>query len=278
MNVPDAIEAVRRKCPFLSEVFTTWQESQPTWLMFKQLMPPSVEILSAATPELPWWEEVQAHHRRYAEFRGYGCEGRTMTKPADRSPVWLKIELLRERLRESRADWLFWLDADAVFWDFERPLHRFIPPLPWEGVFPHFWRGRDCLSTGAFFLRNCTAMRDLMDAVWERGKGGGYGSEENALADLAHATSYPLLLVDHRMFNSAPGGGIWYGGGRDFIMHAAFLPCHRGGVLRDFIARAECFSARYSDTTWLPGREHPPAPAPPPPKPKPAPLPHGFAA
>ena len=280
LNVPDAIAAVRRSCPFLSETYTTWQEPSPAWLMFKRRARPSVEILSAATPDVPWWADVQAHQQRYAALHGYGYEGRTMAAPEDRSPVWLKIALMRDRLRQSRAEWLFWLDADAVFWDFARPLHGFVPPSPWEGVFPQFWRGRDCLSTGAFFLRNCDAARELMEAVWDRGHGGGYGSEETLLADVAPGSRGRLLLVDHRAFNSAPAVGIWHGGGRDFVMHALCVPGQRRGVLQDLIARAECLAARSADADWQPGIGQPPRPAP---RdaiivPKPAPLPHGFAA
>jgi hypothetical protein len=240
VNVIDGIDAVRKSCPELTEPFTTWHEDWPSWLMFKQTKQPTVEILSAATENVHWWSDLQKHHERYARHHGYHYSGRTMDELPDRNPVWLKIALLRERFEKSEAEWFFWLDADAMFWDFSRPLTRLIPPQPWEAVFPHFWKHhRDWLSSGAFFVRNCASAKTFFDEVWAQGKGGGYFSEEILMANLAPASPCRILLVDHRKFNSTPITKIWDGGRRDFIMHAAFLKNYRTGFLRDLIARAE---------------------------------------
>ena len=239
-NVVDGIASARKARPFLTELFTTWKEDWPTWMMFKRHQKPSMEIVSAATDSVPWWPEVQLHHRRYARTHGYSYSGVIRPWLSDRAQVWIKIAVMRERLRQSDAEWLFWLDADAIFWDFNRPLQLFVPPSPWEAVFPQFWDGhRDCLSTGAFFIRNCDRVRELFDEVWARGAGGHYGSEEVVLTDLASSSASPILLVAHDTFNSLPTAGIWRGGGVDFIMHAAFLHRHRTGFIRDLIARAE---------------------------------------
>ena len=240
INVVDGIAAVRATRPWLTAPFTTWHEDWPTWLMFKRLRRPTLEILSAATPDVHWWPDVQAHHKRYAARHGYSYTGATMPKPADRHPVWIKMALLRERLQRSEAEWLFWLDADAIFWDCLRPLDEFVPAPPWEAVFPQWWRDQqDYCSGGAFFVKNCAAVREFIEENWQRGVGGEYGTEEAWLLELARSTGLRTLLVDHRHFNSLPTGGIWRGGEGDFVMHAAFLSRYRTGFLRDLIERAE---------------------------------------
>jgi hypothetical protein len=154
-------------------------------------------------------------------------------------------------------------------------------------LYPHFWQERDCLSSGVYLLRRSAAVARLIEELWARGAkaGGGHYSEEALLADLAPGAAAKILLTEHRDLNSTATSGVWHGGGRDYVLHAAHERAGRVEVLEDWIARAE------SGTDWpraqyepqqppaaVPATSPPPA-APAPPKLDPTPpLRHGFAA
>ncbi|KAG0530129.1 LOW QUALITY PROTEIN: hypothetical protein BDA96_05G158300 [Sorghum bicolor] len=86
---------------------------------------------------------------------------------------WAKIPAVRAAmLAHPDAEWVWWVDADAVFtdMDFSLPLHRYgghnLVVYGWEREVyeERSWVG---LNAGVFLIRNCQWSLDLMDA-WAR--------------------------------------------------------------------------------------------------------------
>ncbi len=83
-----------------------------------------ITICSLWTPELKdFGPMVEANHRAYAEKHGYKYHC-LHSNPTDRPPAWGKIPILLSQM--DSADWLFWIDADAIFTNFNKRLEEFI--------------------------------------------------------------------------------------------------------------------------------------------------------
>lgn len=85
----------------------------------------------------------------------------------DRAPAWYKVRLV-QALLDQGYDYVFWMDADALFLDTsrdvagliqeEKDLHLVQHSIPWfNGPVP---------NTGVFLIRNCEWSRDLLQRMW----------------------------------------------------------------------------------------------------------------
>ncbi len=84
---------------------------------------------------------------------------------SDRPISWHKLQLI-ESLFDTGYEFVFWVDADAVFVDFEPDVADLIQP----GKHLYFARpkidGRYFPNMGIFMLRNCDWSRDLIRQLW----------------------------------------------------------------------------------------------------------------
>jgi hypothetical protein len=67
-------------------------------------------------PQRRWGDGVEALNRQRALAAGWTFESEhaSLIRDGSRATAWSKVLLLQRALREARADWVIWLDADAV--------------------------------------------------------------------------------------------------------------------------------------------------------------------
>lgn len=85
----------------------------------------------------------------------------------DRPPAWYKLRLV-QALFDQGFDYVFWMDADAMFTDSNhdiadlvqdgKDMHLVEHSLPWFPI--------AAPNTGVFLLRNCEWSRNLLERVW----------------------------------------------------------------------------------------------------------------
>ncbi|WOK93297.1 hypothetical protein Cni_G01994 [Canna indica] len=89
----------------------------------------------------------------------------------DMNSFWTKIPIIRAAmLAHPEAEWVWWVDSDAVFtdMDFELPLDRYRPYNLVANGWPHLVydaRSWVSLNAGVFIIRNCQWSLDFM-AAW----------------------------------------------------------------------------------------------------------------
>jgi hypothetical protein len=68
------------------------------------------------SPQRRWGDGVEALNRQRALDAGWTFESEhaSLIRDGSRATAWSKVLLLQRALREARADWVIWLDADAV--------------------------------------------------------------------------------------------------------------------------------------------------------------------
>ena len=116
-----------------------------------------VEMLEQSAPTL----------RAYADRWGWEVEIATELL-SDRPPAWSKIKLVRRLLDE--YDYVFWVDADALFVNIERDVLAEIDESA-DVWLVHHWQYHDeqalVANAGVMVLRSTQFARDLLDAIWE---------------------------------------------------------------------------------------------------------------
>lgn len=134
----------------------------------------------------------ERHNREYAEKvddvafeRLMGCA------PTGRALQWAKIALLRKEMERVAAEWLVWIDSDAVFTNWRVSL---VSELRRVGKGVHMIVGGDLeslgrpLNTGFMAVRVGADGRALLDKIWTVGAKLGrkwiFGHEQEALTVL----------------------------------------------------------------------------------------------
>jgi hypothetical protein len=214
-----------RSRPDSSEIFTG-NQGNPCWFAFKK-SPGKPRVLVLSGSDRSQFESFgylsRQNHETYSAKHGYDCDWVDWEKvwAEPRHLVWAKIQEMIRRLETSKWDQVWWIDADAVFFDHERKLDGYLHPA-WNGVHPEFVGNRVMASTGVWGanLQQLDGLRD----VWSRSdRGHGFFSEELCLADSIYQRPdlwKGLQLVDHRLFNAVPSKGIAYHKAADhFIVH-----------------------------------------------------------
>lgn len=138
-----------------------------------------------------------------------------------RHPSWNKINICKRNLQY--FDWIFWIDADAIFTNFETKIEDVLQPYAngydvvtaFDGV----------LNTGLFFLRNCDFVYHLLEKIYEnkdvRKEDVWYEQASmiylynNKLVDISR-----IAMSKQHEFNSY--GTTWKAG--DYILHIAGVP------------------------------------------------------
>jgi hypothetical protein len=148
--------------------------------------------------------------RRMADYgRRHGYELRCYSSLLDQSlhPSWNKVLALRAVLNETRSDWVFWLDADALILSLKHRLDNLID----ERYKVIAGSDRNGLCAGVMLVRNCPWSLRLLDALLLLGDVAlpldryGYKAEQNTLKLLI--ASFPAIkenicLLDQRVMNS----------------------------------------------------------------------------
>jgi hypothetical protein len=165
------------------------------------------------------------NHKAYADEWGYGYHFDLSPIRELASPFFTKIEILLGQLKPNGPEWVFWIDDDAYFTDFSKPLHSFLSECEssTDLVFCESPKNQSgewtWMSSGQFFLRNSERSRRLLKAVletplssvrewWDPGQFGLFtGADQDVLVFLLNEWadfegSYSRL--DYSEFNSRP--------------------------------------------------------------------------
>lgn len=122
-----------------------------------------IGIITSCTTDTYDWSQISFWiNRNYAIKWNYDFISNVHIRNSDFSPHWFKIYDVLDNL--PNYDWLFWIDADAFFFDDSKDLKKIID-LDTSGVNLHIckdipsegekWEDIKRINTGTFFIKNC---------------------------------------------------------------------------------------------------------------------------
>ena len=219
-------------------VVAATNEEYPTWWFRKPIgRPLRMMVLSGSTAELPWREIAIENHQAYCQRRGYEYRHH-LIPPGDRPASWEKLRFIRCALTE--ADWVMWMDADALFMRSDVRLEDF-----WDGDSMVLWmKDTFCgLNLGVFFVRACDEAHEFLQLLDSMGVDPNNANrmwwENGAAMELEQRSILPGTILPHRLADSYPHmPGGWEPS--DFVAHLAGLEYGlRLAMMEDFARRAE---------------------------------------
>lgn len=108
--------------------------------------------------------------KEYTKKFGYDLYVNTELVVTERAPSWLKIPLIRELFLEG-YDFVFWLDADAIFMRYDQDLQELIEPgkdlYMVNHSVPAAIGQKDTPNAGVLLLRNCDWSLSLLQDLWD---------------------------------------------------------------------------------------------------------------
>ncbi|KAJ9549578.1 hypothetical protein OSB04_022121 [Centaurea solstitialis] len=164
----------------LNKPIKNWDQKRKTWLQlhptFKPGSPDRVFIVtgSRSTPcKSPTGDHYLLRFYRnkvdYCRTHGYDIFYNNVLLDPTMPSCWAKIPAVRAAMvAHPEAEWIWWLDEDAVFTDmeFKIPFHRYndknfiVHGWPKEVYVKKSWLG---LNAGSFLIRNCQWSLDFLD-------------------------------------------------------------------------------------------------------------------
>lgn len=153
----------------------------------------------------------RAHGYYYIDASGPGQDPRRYFR---------KLEMIERYL--DLFDWVFWIDDDAYFTDFAKPLHRFLELVDGEQMLvcrsPSTKTLFTKISSGQFFLQNSPESKEFLrqarrvnldfvrDAAWHDGLGFFSRGDQDAFVYLFETHPYFrrgfVKIVEHDHFNN----------------------------------------------------------------------------
>jgi len=104
--------------------------------------------------------------RRYAEVHGMD----TLLLDdivSDRPPPWNKILVIKEIFMRG-YDFVFWIDADAIFVDYSKDIRDIIEENKNLYLVKHTINSQEVPNTGVFLLKNNKWSHRFLDMIWEK--------------------------------------------------------------------------------------------------------------
>jgi len=131
------------------------------------VQPGEICVVMLATPNILGYAAYSiAMNRMYCAQRGYAFEVYTERLDPVRHPSWHKIRAMQEVLDQDKYKYVFWIDADAIFTDFEAALEE----VCWDVDFcfttdPPMWT--TIANGGVWMCRNTPSAKAFLAKVWE---------------------------------------------------------------------------------------------------------------
>ena len=175
-------------------------------------MSPRIAIISGRYPESKF--SAATNHKAYADrfnFSYIYCNWPTKNK----NRYFNKIEYIKAYI--DLFDYIFWIDDDAFFWNFEIDIRKFLPQD--DHIFsacesPKYKEIFTFLSSGQFFLKNDPSSLNLLDQIlktplsevksWWQDDLGYFTNGDQDLFVYLLKTKYPnrFKLYPYKNFNS----------------------------------------------------------------------------
>jgi len=128
--------------------------------------PGRICVVMLATPNiLNYSQHAISANKLYSEHHGYGF--RVFTEGLDpvRHPSWHKIRAVQQVLETGFYDYVFWIDADAVFTDFDARLEEICRESDFSFTTdPPMWS--TLANGGVWMVRNTPGGRNFLARVW----------------------------------------------------------------------------------------------------------------
>ncbi len=126
-----------------------------------------IAVISMAVGERYRKATVQSIENKKQYCLSHGYDFIDCSKHIDPSrPVpWSKILLMREILEQSSYQWLFWIDADALFMNFDQSIESLIDEDYYLIASKDY---RFPINTGVFLLKNSEWSRSFLERVYLR--------------------------------------------------------------------------------------------------------------
>jgi len=106
--------------------------------------------------------------KKYADKYGYDIRIMNDFK-TNRPAPWFKIKIIEKLLNDKKNyDFVFWIDADALFVRFDEDIGNEIIPNKDLYLVKHFIRGREVPNTGSFLIRNSEWSKEFLKKVWSK--------------------------------------------------------------------------------------------------------------
>jgi hypothetical protein len=126
-------------------------------------------ICMSATPNIYSYSKLSEYiNRKYAEKHGYTFVMfyDTMT---DRAPQWCKIQVLNKLLDTDMYDYIFWIDADAFFNNFDIGIQKIISDSKKDLIICDDIANsgrKDTLNSGTFIVKTTDWSKDFFKKLW----------------------------------------------------------------------------------------------------------------
>jgi len=199
---------------------------------------------------IPHRLQSDLNHRLYAAHHSHNYIHDTGPYHALQNIYFFKLHSVEKVLPD--YDWVFWIDDDAFFTDFEEDIAGFIQGIDPETflvickspVNPQGWS--TFLNSGVFFLKNCAdsfaflnaakaAPLEQVKAWWDEARLGPYtGTDQDAVTYVLHESHslQKVRLLHYDAFNNRP---YHYQGRADehLVVHFPGVP-DKHAAIRDF--------------------------------------------
>jgi hypothetical protein len=159
------------------------------------------------------------NHAAYSHKHGYYCIDAS-SPSRDPRPYFHKVDAIEQYL--DQFDWVFWIDDDAYFTDFSRPLHMFLSDVGEQDMVicrsPATKTLHTKFSSGQFFLRNSSRSHEFLrlarevdlatvrNSFWEERHGFFTGGDQDAFVYLTETRPEFgegfVRVLNHDAFNN----------------------------------------------------------------------------
>jgi len=105
--------------------------------------------------------------RKYA--KKYGYDVKTLNNiSSKRPPAWNKVLVIQRLLEDKKNyDFIFWIDSDALFINFNEDIKKEIAPGKDFYIAKHSFSGENAPNSGVMLIKNTKWSRDFLQAVWD---------------------------------------------------------------------------------------------------------------
>ncbi|KAJ7552228.1 hypothetical protein O6H91_06G047100 [Diphasiastrum complanatum] len=250
----------------LGPKITDWDKQRKQWLarhFLSRAGKPKILLVTGSQPT-PCDNPVGDHQLLkamknkidYCRLHGMEIFYNTAHLDQEMAGYWAKLPLLRRlMLAHPEADWLWWMDSDALFTDmvFELPMERYesfeLVLHGWEEMVydKQSWVG---LNTGSFLLRNSQWGLDLLDAWAPMGPKGVIRTEvgkmlTNSLKGRPEFEADDQSALIHLLITQS---SVWKD--KVYLEHSFYLHGYWAILVEKYEKMMEQYHPGYGDDRW----------------------------
>jgi hypothetical protein len=134
----------------------------------------TIKIIQYYTSNLKYATTSEKINKKYCEKYGFDYFSQTddnliKTISDNRAVQWYKIKFIQDQLKSNDADYIVFMDADAIVVKSEIDIRDFIQKYPNKELIISEDFGPDIVNTGVMIFKNTQWSIDFLERVWEGG-------------------------------------------------------------------------------------------------------------